>query len=178
MVIFEPDWLPEDKKAVEDVLKTPVFWHKVIQSDCVVPNRQLLRATKNMSFQISSQVTMNNDTLPSYYENQEAIFTYLKKHHPNGDVSLNLALALALARVCAYMNASSLMSPQVSIPNPMFHGFGYRLMCRFFAGLIFHAPGDQTLSDFHEAEFLTITEPQHLSAPHRNHRFGCSISTY
>mmetsp|Transcript_10193 Transcript_10193/g.26741 ORF Transcript_10193/g.26741 Transcript_10193/m.26741 type:complete len:297 (+) Transcript_10193:379-1269(+) len=71
VVIFEPDWLPEDKEAVQNVTAQPVYWQRV---------------------------TMDENTLPSYYENQQAIITYLKTQHPNGDLS---------------------------VPNPLFHGFGY-----------------------------------------------------
>lgn len=70
VVIFEPDWLPEDKEAVQNVTSGPVYWQRV---------------------------TMDENTLPSYYENQNAIITYLKTQHPNGDLS---------------------------VPNPLFHGYG------------------------------------------------------
>ena len=70
VVIFEPDWLPGDKAAVQAATEQPVFWQRV---------------------------TMDENTLPSYYENKEAIFTYLKTQHANGDLS---------------------------VPNPLFHGYG------------------------------------------------------
>ena len=59
------------------------------------------------------KIKLNEETLPSYMDNREVALSFLRKLHPNHNVSL---------------------------PNPNLHGYGYRQMCRFFSGLIFHSP--------------------------------------
>ena len=55
---------------------------------------------------------MDEGTLPTYYA-RDAVLSYFRSKHPKGDVEL---------------------------PNKKMHGYGYRMMCRLFGGLIFHSP--------------------------------------
>ena len=59
------------------------------------------------------KIQINEDTLPTYILEREKILNFLRGAHPRRNVSL---------------------------PNPNLHGFGYRQMCRFYSGLIFHSP--------------------------------------
>ena len=88
VVIFHEDWTAEDMAVVEANARSesPVYWQKI---------------------------KLNEETLPSYMDNREVALSFLRKVHPNHNVSL---------------------------PNPNLHGYGYRQMCRFFSGLIFHSP--------------------------------------
>lgn len=58
------------------------------------------------------RIKMDEGTLPEYYE-RDSVLQYFRSKHPQGNVEL---------------------------PNKKMHGYGYRMMCRFFGGLIFHAP--------------------------------------
>ena len=58
------------------------------------------------------RIVIAEETLPSYMHNRDSILSGLRALHPQNNVSL----------------------------PPGFHGFGYRQMCRFYAGLVFYAP--------------------------------------
>ena len=58
------------------------------------------------------KINMVLDVLPRYVDSKE-LREYFKRRHPEGNVSL---------------------------PHRHWQGFGYRVMCRLFGGLIFHAP--------------------------------------
>jgi hypothetical protein len=58
------------------------------------------------------QIVISEETLPKYMHSRDSILSGLRALHPQNNMSL----------------------------PPGFHGFGYRQMCRFYAGLVFYAP--------------------------------------
>jgi hypothetical protein len=88
------------------------------------------------------KVNFGETSLPLYMDNREAIVRFMRQAHPNCDVTIS---------------------------NLQLHGFGYRTMCRFFSGLIFHAPllnefdyflrldgGDSRLRQVNSDPFITL----------------------
>lgn len=59
------------------------------------------------------KIRIAEETLPAYMQGRSFILSALRVLHPHNNVSL---------------------------PSQGIHGFGYRQMCRFFAGLVFYAP--------------------------------------
>mmetsp|Transcript_5659 Transcript_5659/g.7033 ORF Transcript_5659/g.7033 Transcript_5659/m.7033 type:complete len:458 (-) Transcript_5659:154-1527(-) len=100
-------------------LKNSLFVHNkypviIFHEDYNDDDRQHIESkTKGFVNIYWQQIQINEDTLPSYMNQRETILTELRLLHPEQNVT---------------------------IPNPQIHGFGYRQMCRFYSGLIFHAP--------------------------------------
>jgi hypothetical protein len=106
-------------------LNTHMFHSDAIKQDSNYPvvifhedwTDQDMEAVESMAHHDSpifwQKIQLNEGTLPAYVEERELIFTFLRGAHPHGNVSL---------------------------PNPNLHGYGYRQMCRFYSGLIFHSP--------------------------------------
>jgi len=76
-------------------------------------------ASASRSTVLWQQINFDEETLPygagqygGSKEQRDAVLEFLRPYHPHG----------------------------IRYTSPGYHGYGYRLMCRFFAGLIMHAP--------------------------------------
>mgnify|MGYP001987381980 CR=1 FL=1 len=101
-------------------------------------------ASASRSTVLWQQINFDEETLPygagqygGSKEQRDAVLEFLRPYHPHG----------------------------IRYTSPGYHGYGYRLMCRFFAGLIHHAPLLRELDYYMRLDGGNVTHERGRGAP-------------